>query len=75
MLICTNSETVDLVDSVDSMFVFIESQIPKTAGLAGLEGLLGILLQKGEDFAGFRELNDYAENGGKEIFTEIHCVF
>ena len=34
----------------------IDSQIPKTAGLAGLEGLLNLLLQKAEGLADFVEI-------------------
>ena len=34
----------------------IDSPIPKTAGLAGLEGLLNFLLQKAEGLADFEEI-------------------
>ena len=36
-------------------FVF-DCQIPKTAGLAGLEGLTNLLLQQAEDLADFAEI-------------------
>ena len=46
------------VDLEDSELCLIDSQIPKTAGLAGLEGLLNLMLPKAEDLADFREILD-----------------
>ena len=45
-----------MVDLEDSEFVFDDSPIPKTAGLAGL---LNLLLQKAEGLADFGEILDF----------------
>ena len=55
-LISINSETVDLEDSE---FLFDCFPIPKRASLAGLAGMLRLLLQKAEcvaDFGGILDL-------------------
>ena len=44
------------VDLEDSNLCLIDYQVPKMAGLAGLEGLPNLLLQQAEDLADFGEI-------------------
>ena len=61
-LIGINSESMKAVDLEGSEYVFGDSPIPKTAGLAGLTGLadlLNLLLQKAVRSVDFREILDF----------------
>ena len=55
---CFIGTTVDLEDS--EFLCLIDSPIPKTAVLAGLAGLLNLLLQKAEGLADFGEILDFS---------------
>ena len=47
---------VPILKTVDSNLCLIDYQIPKTAGLAALEGLPNLLLQQAEGLADFEEI-------------------